>query len=140
MATARRPETLARERAHELVRSWDGRPGALGSLLGRVSSVDQVGVEERVDSLEKRSIKKQSKLWALDLSIRMMDLTTLEGKDTPGKIRALCAKGIHPQPGDPTIPSVAAICVYPTMIADAKEALKGSTVKVASVATAFPSG
>ncbi|HEY7970144.1 MAG TPA: hypothetical protein VID95_09120, partial [Candidatus Limnocylindrales bacterium] len=113
MATARRPETLARERAHELVRSWDGRPGALGSLLGRVSSVDQVGVEERVDSLKKRSIKKQSKLWALDLAIRMMDLTTLEGKDTPGKIRALCAKGIHPQPGDPTIPSVAAICVYP---------------------------
>ena len=140
MATARRPETLARERAHELVRSWDGRPGALGSLLGRVSSVDQVGVEERVDSLKKRSIKKQSKLWALDLAIRMMDLTTLEGKDTPGKIRALCAKGIHPQPGDPTIPSVAAICVYPTMIADAKEALVGSTVKVASVATGFPSG
>jgi deoxyribose-phosphate aldolase len=140
MATARRPDTPARERAHELVRSWDGRPGALGSLLGRVSSVDQVGVEERVDSLKKRSIKKQSKLWALDLAIRMMDLTTLEGKDTPGKVRALCAKGIHPQPGDPTIPSVAAICVYPSMIADAKEALAGSTVKVASVATGFPSG
>src|SRR3954464_6419594 len=127
MATAHRPDTLARGRAHELGGSWGGRPGALGSLLGRVSSVDQVGVEERVDSLKKRSIKKQSKLWALDLAIRMMDLTTLEGKDTPGKIRALCAKGIHPQPGDPTIPSVAAICVYPTMIADAKEALAGST-------------
>jgi deoxyribose-phosphate aldolase len=140
MTTARRPDTLARERAHELVRSWDGRPGALGSLLGRVSSVDQVGVEERVDSLKKRSIKKQSKLWALDLAIRMMDLTTLEGKDTRGKIRALCAKGMHPQPGDPTIPSVAAICVYPALVADAKEALAGSTVKVASVATGFPSG
>ena len=140
MATAHRPDTLARERAHELVRSWDGRPGALGSLLGRVSSVDQVGVEERVDSLKKRSIKRESKLWALDLAIRMMDLTTLEGKDTPGKVRALCAKGMHPQPGDPTIPSVAAICVYPAMIEDAKDALKGSTVKVASVATAFPSG
>ncbi len=140
MVTARRADTLARERAHELVRTWDGRPGALGGVLGRVSSVDQVGVEERVDSLKKRSIKKASKLWALDLAIRMMDLTTLEGKDTPGKVRALCAKAIHPQPGDPTIPSVAAICVYPAMIADAKEALAGSTVKVASVATGFPSG
>src|SRR3954452_15744710 len=140
MATAHRPDTLARERAHELVRSWDGRPGALGSLLGRVSSVDQVGVEERVDALKKRSIKKQSKLWALDLTIRMIDLTTLEGKDTPGKVRALCAKGIHPKPGDPTIPSVAAICIYPSLVAEAKEALEGTNVKVASVATAFPSG
>src|SRR5439155_604208 len=93
-----------------------------------------------VDSLKKRSIKRESKLWALDLAIRMMDLTTLEGKDTPGKIRALCAKAIHPQPGDPTIPSVAAVCVYPALVEDAKEALKGSTVKVASVATGFPSG
>jgi deoxyribose-phosphate aldolase len=140
MATAQRPDTLARERAHELVRAWDGRPGALGGVLGRVSSVDQVGVDERVDSLKKRSIKKQSKLWALDLAIRMTDLTTLEGRDTPGKVRALCAKGIHPKPGDPTIPSIAAICIYPSLIAEAKEALSGSTVKVASVATAFPSG
>jgi deoxyribose-phosphate aldolase len=140
MATTHRPDTLARERAHELVRSWDGRPGALGPLLGRVSSVDQVGVEERVDSLKKRSIKKASKLWALDLAIRMIDLTTLEGKDTPGKIRALAAKAIHPQPGDPSIPSVAALCVYPALVEEAKDALKGSTVKVASVATGFPSG
>jgi deoxyribose-phosphate aldolase len=140
MATTHRPDTLARERAHELVRSWDGRPGALGPLLGRVSSVDQVGVEERVDSLKKRSIKKASKLWALDLAIRMIDLTTLEGKDTPGKIRALAAKAIHPQPGDPGIPSVAALCVYPALVEEAKDALKGSTVKVASVATGFPSG
>ncbi len=140
MATVRQPDTLSREHARELVRAWDGRPGALGSLLGRVSSVDQVGVEERVDSLKKRSIKRQSKLWALDLAIRMMDLTTLEGRDTPGKVRALCAKGVHPLPGDPTIPSVAAICVYPALVEDAKEALAGSTVKVASVATAFPSG
>src|SRR6185312_3983951 len=123
MATAHRPDTLARERAHELVRSWDGRPGALGSLLGRVSSVDQVGVEERVDSLKKRSIKKQSKLWALDLAIRMMDLTTLEGKDTPGKIRALAGKARRPDPTDPSIPSVAALCVYPNMIPTAVEAL-----------------
>jgi deoxyribose-phosphate aldolase len=140
MTTTRRPDSLSRERASELIRAWDGRPGHLGSLLGRVTAVDQVGVEERVDSLKKRSIKRGSKLWALDLAIRMMDLTTLEGRDTPGKVRALCAKGIHPKPGDPSIPSVAAICIYPSLIPDAKEALKGSTVKVASVATAFPSG
>src|SRR6187549_392595 len=139
MTATRRPDTLARERANELIRAWDGRSRSigdpLGSLLGRVSTVDQVGVEARVDSL-----KKRSKLWALDLAIRMMDLTTLEGKDTPGKVRALCVKGMHPKPGDPTIPSVAAICVYPAMVADAKDALKGSDVKVASVATGFPSG
>ncbi|HLA15777.1 MAG TPA: deoxyribose-phosphate aldolase, partial [Candidatus Limnocylindrales bacterium] len=122
------------------IRAWDARPGSLGAMLGRVTAVDQVGVEERVDSLKRRSIKRESKLWALDLSIRMMDLTTLEGRDTPGKVRALCAKAIHPQPGDPSIPSVAAICVYPALVADAKEALTGSTVKVASVATGFPSG
>jgi deoxyribose-phosphate aldolase len=137
MATAQRPDTLA----HELISAWtDGRPGPLGNLLGRVTAVDQVGVEERVDSLRRRSIKRESKLWALDLAIRMMDLTTLEGKDTPGKIRALCQKAIHPAPGDPTIPSVAAVCVYPALVADAKDALRGSTVKVASVATGFPSG
>jgi len=136
-----RPDTLSRERASELVRAWaGGRPGALGTVLGRVTAVDQVGVQERVASLQRRSIKKASKLWALDLAIRMMDLTTLEGRDTPGKIRALCAKAIHPQPGDPSIPSVAAICCYPALVADAKDALKGSGVKVASVATAFPSG
>jgi deoxyribose-phosphate aldolase len=140
MRTVHRPDTLARERADELVQAWDGRAGSLGNVLGRVTPVDQVGVEERVESLRRRSIKRESKLWALDLAIRMMDLTTLEGKDTPGKVRALCAKGIRPQPGDPTIPSVAAICIYPSLIPEAKEALAGSTVKVASVATAFPSG
>jgi deoxyribose-phosphate aldolase len=140
MTTVHRPDTLARERADELVQAWDGRAGSLGNVLGRVTPVDQVGVEERVESLRRRSIKRESKLWALDLAIRMMDLTTLEGKDTPGKVRALCQKGIHPQPGDPTIPSVAAICIYPSLIPEAKEALTGSTVKVASVATAFPSG
>ena len=140
MTTTRRPDTLARERANELIAAWDGRPGPLGSLLGRVTAVDQVGVEQRVDALKRRSIKKASKLWALDLAIRMMDLTTLEGKDTPGKIRAMCVKAMRPQPGDPTIPSVAAVCVYPALVAEAKEALRGSTVKVASVATGFPSG
>src|SRR3954471_1204806 len=129
MTATRRPDTLARERANELIRAWDGRSRSigdpLGSLLGRVSTVDQVGVEARVDSLKRRSIKKASKLWALDLAIRMMDLTTLEGKDTPGKIHALAAKAMHPQPGDPSIPSVAALCVYPHLIEDAKEALRG---------------
>jgi deoxyribose-phosphate aldolase len=137
----RQPDTISRERASELVRAWaGGRPGPLGSVLGRQTAVDQVGVELRVESLKRRSIKKASKLWALDLAIRMMDLTTLEGRDTPGKIRALCAKAIHPQPGDPSIPSVAAVCLYPTLIPEAKDALRGSSVKVASVATAFPSG
>jgi deoxyribose-phosphate aldolase len=137
----RQPDTLSRENASELVRAWaGGRPGPMGSVLGRQTAVDQVGVEARVDSLKKRSIKKASKLWALDLAIRMMDLTTLEGRDTPGKIRALCAKAIHPQPGDPSIPSVAAVCLYPALIPEAKDALRGSSVKVASVATGFPSG
>jgi deoxyribose-phosphate aldolase len=116
------------------------RHQALGSLLGRVWPVDQVGVEERAASLAKRSIKRESKLWALDLAIRMVDLTTLEGKDTPGKIRALAGKARRPDPTDPSIPSVAALCVYPNMIATARSALAGSTVKVASVATYFPSG
>jgi deoxyribose-phosphate aldolase len=135
------PDTISRERAQELVKAWaGGRPGPLGSVLGRQTAVDQVGVELRVETLKRRSIKKASKLWALDLAIRMMDLTTLEGRDTPGKIRALCAKAMHPQPGDPSIPSVAAICLYPSLIPEAKDALRGSTVKVASVATGFPSG
>ena len=134
------PDSAARGKASALVRSFDARAGSLGSLLGRVTPVDQVGVEERVDSLKRRSIKAASKLWALDLAIRMIDLTTLEGKDTPGKIRALCAKAMQPQPGDPTIPHVAAICVYPALVAEAKAALGASGVRVASVATGFPSG
>jgi deoxyribose-phosphate aldolase len=116
------------------------RHQALGNLLGRVWPVDQVGIEERSAMLAKRSIKRESKLWALDLAIRMIDLTTLEGKDTPGKIRALAGKAVRPDPTDPTIPSVAALCVYSNMIGPAKEALKGSTVKVAAVTTYFPSG
>jgi deoxyribose-phosphate aldolase len=133
-------DLAAGDRADQLVRLWDGRPGPLGSLLGRVTAVDQVGIEERAGSLARRSIKRESKLWALDMAIRMTDLTTLEGKDTPGKIRALCAKGVRPDPSDPSIPSVAAICCYPTLVAEAKEALGGTSVKVASVATAFPAG
>ena len=135
-----RREGPAHERARELIRAWDSRPGSIGHLLGRVTPVDQVGVEERVEKLRRRSIKRDSKVWALELAIRMMDLTTLEGRDTPGKVHAMCTKAMHPRPGDPTIPPVAAVCVYPALVADAKAALEGSTVKVASVATGFPSG
>ena len=130
----------AERHASALVRAWVGRSDGVESMLERVGGVDQVGVDERVASLARRSIKRESKLWALDLAIRMMDLTTLEGKDTEGKVRALCAKGIRPDPSDLAIPSVAAICIYPAHITVAKQALAGSTVKVASVATGFPSG
>jgi len=137
-------DPIARERAeieaHDLVRAWNGRAVGLGGLLGRLGSVDQVGVEERAASLATRSIKRESKLWALDLTIRMIDLTTLEGKDTPGKVHALCQKAKRPDPSDPSIPGVAAICVYPALVAEAKAALAGSGVRVASVATGFPSG
>jgi len=108
--------------------------------LPRLGSVDAVALEERADVLAKRSIKRESKVFALDLAIRMMDLTTLEGADTPGKVAALSSKGIRPDPSDPGIPSVAAICVYPNLVPYALERTSGTTVKVASVATAFPSG
>src|SRR5829696_5305618 len=108
--------------------------------LPRIGSVDQVAVEERADSLSRRSIKRESKLFALDLAVRMMDLTTLEGADTPGKVAALSSKAMRPDPVDPTVPPVAAVCVYPNLVATAKARLDGSGVKVASVATAFPSG
>ncbi|HKV87528.1 MAG TPA: deoxyribose-phosphate aldolase [Candidatus Dormibacteraeota bacterium] len=112
----------------------------LGSLMRGVRSVDEVGADERAASLAKRSIKKASKLWALDLAVRCMDLTTLEGSDTPGKVAAMCAKAVRPKPGDPSIPAVAAVCVYPARIADCVSHLRGSGVRVASVSTAFPSG
>src|SRR5207248_9017988 len=102
--------------------------------------VDEVGADERAASLAKRSIKKSSKLWALDLAIRCMYITTLEGADTTSKDAAMCAKAVRPKPGDPTIPPVAAVCVYPLRIADCVEHLRGSSVRIASVATAFPSG
>jgi deoxyribose-phosphate aldolase len=108
--------------------------------LPRLGSVDAVGLEERAAMLASRSIKKDAKLFALDLAIRAMDLTTLEGADTPGKVAALSSKGIRPDPSDDTIPSVAAICVYPNLVPYALERTKGTSVKVASVATAFPSG
>src|ERR671925_450961 len=108
--------------------------------LPRIGSVDQVAVEERAATLGKRSIKREAKLWALELAIRTIDLTTLEGADTPGKVAALCSKALRPDPVDPSIPAVAAVCVYPNLVPVALERVRGSSVKVASVATAFPSG
>jgi deoxyribose-phosphate aldolase len=102
--------------------------------------VDAVALEARAADLAKRSIKQDAKLFALLLAVRMMDLTTLEGADTPGKVTALCAKAKRPDPSDRSVPAVAAVCVYPSLVPTAKAALAGSTVKVASVATAFPSG
>lgn len=113
---------------------------ALRRFLHGLPGVDAVGLEGRAASLGTRSIKTTAKAYAIDLAISMIDLTTLEGADTPGKVRALSAKGVSPDPTDRTTPRVAAICVYPDMVATAKEALGDSGVRVASVATAFPAG
>ena len=113
---------------------------ALRQLLHGLSAVDQVGAEARAASLATRSIRKDSKLWALDMAIRMIDLTTLEGADTPGKVRAMCAKALRPDPTDSGVPPVAAVCVYPDLVGVARGELDRSGVAVASVATAFPSG
>jgi deoxyribose-phosphate aldolase len=112
----------------------------LKQRLPRIGSIDQVAVEVRAAELAKRSIKKDAKVWALELAIRCCDLTTLEGQDTPGKVSALCSKAVRPDPSDPNIPSVAAVCVYPNLVPTAVERLRGTGVKVASVSTAFPSG
>src|SRR5438552_12673241 len=108
--------------------------------LPRIGSIDQVAIEERAGSLAKRSIKRESKVFALELAVRMTDLTTLEGSDTPGKVAALASKAVRPDPSDASVPSVAALCVYPNLVPTAVERVRGSGVKVASVATAFPSG
>jgi deoxyribose-phosphate aldolase len=113
---------------------------ALRRFLHGLPGVDAVGLEARAATLGTRSIKTTAKAYAIDLAISMIDLTTLEGADTPGKVRALCAKGVRPDPADRSAPQVAAICVYPDMVAVAKDALGDSGVHVASVATAFPSG
>ncbi len=112
---------------------------SLRRFLHGLPGVDQVGAEARAAGLGTRSIKTTSKAWALDLAIRMVDLTTLEGQDTPGKVRALASKALRPDPADPSCPSVAAVCVYGDMVADVK-AVVGDRVNVAAVATAFPSG
>jgi deoxyribose-phosphate aldolase len=113
---------------------------ALRRFLHGLPGVDQVGAEQRAAALATRSIKRDAKLWALDAALRMTDLTTLEGQDTPGKVRALCAKARRPDPTDPEVPPVAAVCIYPDLVATAVEALDGAPIHVAAVATAFPSG
>lgn len=113
---------------------------SLRRFLHGLPGVDPVGVEARAAALATRSIKKSSKLAAIDLAISMVDLTTLEGSDTPGKVRALAAKGRRPDPDHPDTPSVAALCIYPDMVATAVEALAGTPIGIASVATAFPTG
>src|ERR687890_2645256 len=109
---------------------------ALRRFLHGLPGVDQVGAEARAASLSTRSIKTTAKAYALDLAISMVDLTTLEGQDTAGKVRSLAAKAMHPDPSDPSCPPTAAVCVYPDLVATAKNALGSSGVKVAAVATA----
>ncbi|HEV7180282.1 MAG TPA: deoxyribose-phosphate aldolase, partial [Candidatus Baltobacteraceae bacterium] len=109
-------------------------------LLPRSPAVDAVMLEARAAVLATRSIKTSAKVQGIHLAIRCTDLTTLEGKDSEGRVRSLCAKAVTPRPSSPGVPSVAAVCVYPNFVRTAKEALRGTSVKVASVATAFPSG
>ena len=121
----------------------DGSESSLKNFLHKLSGVDQVGAESRAAMLATRSIKTTSKKWAIDTAISMVDLTTLEGADTPGKVRALCNKAVRPDPTDPTVPSVGAICVYNDMVAVARTQLNsigGQHIPVAAVSTAFPSG
>lgn len=121
----------------------DGSEQSLKRFLQTLPTVDQVGAHERAASLATRSIKTTSKSWAIDMAIRMVDLTTLEGADTPGKVRALCSKAVRPDPRDLTVPHVGAVCVYNDMVGIAREHLDligGSEVPVAAVSTAFPSG
>jgi deoxyribose-phosphate aldolase len=113
---------------------------SLQDALELAHGIDAVAAEERAASLAKRSLKKGAKVWGLNLAISMIDLTTLEGKDTAGKVYALCQKAIRPDPLDRDVPHVAAVCIYPSMVPYVKQALTGSGVKVASVATGFPSG
>src|SRR3954470_25070423 len=117
-----------------------GSTATLRAFLHGLPGVDQVGADARAAGLATRSIKTTAKAWAIDASISMVDLTTLEGADTIGKVRSLCAKAMRPDPYDASAPHVAAVCVYPDLVETAVEALHGSPVEIASVATAFPSG
>ncbi len=117
----------------------DNSEASLKKFLNTLSAVDEVGAKARVEMLATRSIKTSSKNWAIDLAIRMVDLTTLEGADTPAKVKALCAKGVYPDPTDLTVPSVGAICVY-KIARQALDAGGGKNIPVAAVSTAFPSG
>ena len=121
----------------------DGSESSLKSFLRTLPAVDEVGANARAATLATRSIKTSSKTWAIDMAIRMVDLTTLEGADTPGKVRALCAKAVRPDATDPTVPHVGAICVYNDMVGVARSTLDrigGADIPVAAVSTAFPSG
>ena len=121
----------------------DGSEKSLRKFLSELSPVDQVGAEARAAMLATRSIKTSSKAWAIDMAISMVDLTTLEGADTPGKIKTLCAKAVRPDPTDLNVPSVGAICVYNDMVRIARselDSIGGKSLPVAAVATAFPSG
>jgi len=112
---------------------------AFKRLIEETGAVDQVGIEERVAKFATRSIKKKSKVWGLTTAVSMVDLTTLEGKDTPGKVRSLCQKARRPSE-DPEVPPVAAVCIYPFLVKYARKWLADTPIKVASVATSFPSG
>ena len=121
----------------------DGTEASLKSYLGNLSGVDQVGADARAAMLATRSIKTTSKRWAIDTAITMVDLTTLEGADTPGKVKALCTKAVRPDPTDSSVPSVGAVCVYNDMVEIARthlDLIGGQNVPVAAVSTAFPSG
>jgi deoxyribose-phosphate aldolase len=130
------PTALGHRQVDEITSST----ASLRRFLHGLPGVDQVGAQERAARLATRSIKKSAKAEAIDLAISMVDLTTLEGADTPGKVRALCAKAARPDPTDRSAPAVAAVCVYSDLVAPAVGALKGTGIGVASVATAFPSG
>lgn len=129
------------KRSRAATRSATGLPrnSSFFRLLDEIGSVDQVGVEERAANFTTRSIKKQSKLWGLKAAVSMVDLTTLEGKDTPGKVASLCQKARQPS-NDSDIPPVAAVCIYPPLVKYARKWLADTPIKIASVATAFPSG
>lgn len=128
------------ETARSIIGSSSLSSRNLGRYLRGLSGVDQVGAEARAAMLSTRSIKTSSKAWALDMVISMMDLTTLEGADTPGKVRGLVAKARNPEPSDSTCPSPAAVCMYNDLVPVAMEAVAGTDIKVAAVSTAFPSG
>jgi len=119
---------------------WISNKKQMLTDLSKIPTYDTLGVLERVERFQKRSIKKSSKTEGLKTILSMIDLTTLEGKDTKGKVEQLCYKAMHPHDALPGLPTVAAVCVYPSMVGIAKKALKGSAIHVASVATAFPSG
>ena len=139
-STAPRESVDATERARDILGVSRLTNAALTSWLHGLPGVDQVGCEARAAGLGTRSIKTTSKAWAIDIAISMIDLTTLEGADTAGKVRGLCAKALSPDPTDASTPRPAAVCVYGDMVPTAKEVLGGTGVNIAAVATAFPSG